>query len=761
MQESAESKPSLSHSVPLWILAILLMGVVAMSAMAARRDMNRERDYLQDLFRQKGEILLRSIESGARMGWLDIGSDEELTAYKANLDSPELMDIAITDKDGKIYASSLPEGSMEEGGFAPPEPVGSFKPFADPSSRVSLGKDGQRVFWVYRPLWFTVDPSKSGFDHRGRGRGHYMGGNQPQGRPPRQDGNRPQARPPRQDGNRPQARPPRQDANRPQARPPRQDGNRPQARPPRQDGNRPQGRPPRQDGRDHDRPRPEPARNYPPELYAWLGFDMAPFQAAESAARGKNLLSIVLTGLASLAGVLALFWAQSSRLNKRLYENTSKMASAVFSRLPVGLLVGDLSDRVIFVNPAMERISGLEAGDFLGDRLESLAYGALPKSGEFSGVETVVSFRGGKSSLVSLSGAPVIGQGGKPVGRVLLMADLGELGRLKAELAKNERLATMGSMAGGLAHELRNPLGAIKGLTHYLMQREGLSEQEREALDVMLTSVGRLDSTITDFLEYARPARLNTGTLSLGSLLTKLRGLLIHDPESGSVRLELSIPKEDAYAKVDEAKLSQAFLNLFLNAIQACSANPPDRPGHVLVTLEPHAPVFARISFADNGPGFSEEQLAKPFVPYVTGKAKGTGLGLAIAKKTIEAHEGQLLIGNQEGGGAIVTVVLPLDSAPKGAKASVADTAHGLDTVPEGATAKEESAKIDGVGDDLDEGGYDSNGEDSNDYDVLESVANEGARKDIGASDRYASDEGNHEGGMSDSAPEDGEDTGD
>jgi two-component system sensor histidine kinase HydH len=259
-----------------------------------------------------------------------------------------------------------------------------------------------------------------------------------------------------------------------------------------------------------------------------------------------------------------------------------------------------------------------------------------------------------------MTGGPVVGEGGHTIGRVLLMADLGEIGRLKTELHQKERLATLGSMARGLAHELRNPLGAIKGLTHHLTEVPYIQTKERESLAVILTSVDRLAGTITDFLDFARPLELRKSDVSLGNLLAKLKDLIIHDPASRNIQHELILPNSELFLEADETKLSQAFLNLYLNAIQACSNNPPDRPGRVTVTLDHFAEDLGRIIFSDNGVGFSKDQLSRPFVPYFTSKAQGTGLGLALAKKIVVAHEGNLTINNNETGGAIVTVTIPL-----------------------------------------------------------------------------------------------------
>jgi two-component system sensor histidine kinase HydH len=654
MLEPEEKDSRLFFNMPSWLKALLFLVAALLAVMVARRDLGRERDYLQELYRQKGEILVRSLEMSARLGQLALDSTTDLAEIRNLLESPELLYIAITTEQGELVAASVPGAGLGRETFDDPVPIASFRPQNTPAFRVSDAHGGKKVFWVYRPLWSTVSKKIVNFRNLGKtSRHHEKRGYDLAQTPLGRD---------------------------------------------REPGHRPHGGDPWE------------GRN----LYGWLGFDMAPFEEAESSARGGTLAFIGLLGITSLAGLLALFWAQSSRMSMRLYENSTKLATSIFSRLPVGLLVCDQSDRVKFVNLAMEKISGLSRGDFLDRKLPAIAYGDFPREEEFSGIETEVSFPGGKLALVSMTGGPVIGQKGRTIGRVILMADLDELGRLKAELSVKERLATLGGMARGLAHELRNPLGAISGLTLHLQQVDYLKAAEREALGVILTSVERLAGTITDFLEYAKPLQLNETSVSLGGLLSRLQSLVVHDPAARAVHNELTLPDFELMARVDEPKLSQALLNLYLNAIQAASAHPPG-PGRVGVTLGRHAPGLARIVFEDDGPGFSPAQLSRPFVPYVTSKAQGTGLGLALAKKIIEAHDGQLVIANKEGGGAMVTVVVPLDAsagadAPKGNSPSGADNSSGANTGPESNNADAGDGDA-GDGDAAPQGGQAPDGE--------------------------------------------------
>ena len=231
---------------------------------------------------------------------------------------------------------------------------------------------------------------------------------------------------------------------------------------------------------------------------------------------------------------------------------------------------------------------------------------------------------------------------------------------VKAELAIKERLAALGHLAAGLAHEIRNPLGAIDGLCRHLMNR--LPAEDREALEVMLTSVGRLNRAVTGFLDYARPLEIKTAPLELGGLVKRTAALVAHDAKAGAV--ELSLDLEEAWIAGDEPLLAQALLNLYLNAIEAAGSAFSPGPGRLEVSLK-RADRRAFLVFRDNGPGFSPEQLARPFEPYFTTKAEGTGLGLALVEKAVRGHPGgEVTLESPPSGGALVTLTFNL--APPG-----------------------------------------------------------------------------------------------
>ena len=229
---------------------------------------------------------------------------------------------------------------------------------------------------------------------------------------------------------------------------------------------------------------------------------------------------------------------------------------------------------------------------------------------------------------------------------------------VKAELAHKERLAALGNLAAGLAHEIRNPLGAISGLCQHLLDRGSGEARDREALEVMSASVKRLNQAVTDFLNYARPLEMKAKSLDLGLLVRRTAVLAAHDARARAVELKLDLPTEPLWMEGDEALLAQAFLNLYLNAIEAAGSAPGG--GRLAVALK-KAGRQARLTFRDNGPGFSPAQLARPFTPFFTTKAEGMGLGLALVEKAVRAHPGgSVTLNSPPAGGASVTLTFGL-----------------------------------------------------------------------------------------------------
>jgi signal transduction histidine kinase len=239
-----------------------------------------------------------------------------------------------------------------------------------------------------------------------------------------------------------------------------------------------------------------------------------------------------------------------------------------------------------------------------------------------------------------------------------------ENSKLYQQMKERDRLAAIGEMSAGLAHEIRNPLAAIKGAAQYLDPKK-LAEEDREFLEILIEEVNRLNGVVTQFLDYSRPLKPALAPTSVNEVLERTFKLLeTQKPSDIEVAVELAewLPRVQA----DAEQLKQVFLNLALNAFQAM---PGGGRLHVSTRLARDELAFWRegvrrqdlveVRFRDTGPGVPEEARESIFVPFYTTKEKGTGLGLAICQRIVKAHQGSIGVRAPGEGGAEFLVSLP------------------------------------------------------------------------------------------------------
>jgi signal transduction histidine kinase len=238
-----------------------------------------------------------------------------------------------------------------------------------------------------------------------------------------------------------------------------------------------------------------------------------------------------------------------------------------------------------------------------------------------------------------------------------------ENSRQYRRLRERDRLAVLGQMAAGLAHEIKNPLGAIKGAAQLLSEPpEGLEldPNAREFVGIILEEVERLDRVVGSVLDYARPSKSNLGPVDLNAVVRRTLQLLAPDPETGSqhsTELDPALPE----VRADAEQLRQVLINLVRNAVQATEGR-----GRVWVSTRLRKTAdgrsWAELAVRDEGPGMSAQVRKSLFVPFFTTKDKGTGLGLAISQRMVEEMGGRIDVASQPGFGATFTVGLALVS---------------------------------------------------------------------------------------------------
>jgi nitrogen-specific signal transduction histidine kinase len=235
-----------------------------------------------------------------------------------------------------------------------------------------------------------------------------------------------------------------------------------------------------------------------------------------------------------------------------------------------------------------------------------------------------------------------------------------ENSKLYDKMRERDRLAALGEMAAGLAHEIRNPLGAIKGAAQFLDPKR-LPPEEAEFVEVIVEEVNRLNGVVSAFLDYSRPLKQNFGPTDLNEVVTRTLKLIVNDvPATVTISEELAadLPRVDA----DAEQLKQVLINLVQNAVQALGT----REGQITIRTslperfgEFRAAEQVQLQVSDDGPGIPADQQLNIFVPFFTTKQKGTGLGLAISQRIVKNHGGTISVQSRVGEGSTFTIRLP------------------------------------------------------------------------------------------------------
>jgi two-component system sensor histidine kinase PilS (NtrC family) len=262
--------------------------------------------------------------------------------------------------------------------------------------------------------------------------------------------------------------------------------------------------------------------------------------------------------------------------------------------------------------------------------------------------------------------SPLKNEKGRQIGGVWIFQDLTRIREMEIEIEHKKRLATLGEMSAGMAHEIRNPLASLSGSLQVLSKDVHLEEEEsRRLMEIALKETERLNGIITAFLMYARPAPLNKKQWDINQLVEETLSLLRNSKEyRENIEIQAQLAPGELWAAVDPDQIRQVFWNLSINACQAMPQG-----GRLLVatrfvtvnsTKDPHRTPWIEVTFSDDGLGIQKENISRVFYPFFTTKDRGSGLGLSIVHRVIETHQGRVHVESQPGQGTRFTLLLPV-----------------------------------------------------------------------------------------------------
>ncbi len=354
--------------------------------------------------------------------------------------------------------------------------------------------------------------------------------------------------------------------------------------------------------------------------------------------------------------------------------------SRVLDAVLDGVLVLDAAGRVELINSEASRLLETSAGTARATPVELLvgpehaiavlARGVLESGRTAIVTEREVERRYEPDVVVDVAASPLFDDAGRVNGAVLALRDRTIQQSLAALVSERERLASFGRMASGIAHEVKNPLGGIRGAAEILAARSS-DAGTSDAAELIIREVDRIAALVDDLMIFAHGSELEEASLNIHRVLDDVLDLLSMDRLGARVRLERSFDPSIPELLGDADRLTQVFLNLCRNALQALEGRDGCLRISTRMSLDNRLATGSGerlptllVEIRDDGPGMAPEVLERLGTPFFTTRKDGTGLGLAVSRHWVARHGGTLRVESRAGGGTTVGVALPLRRAP-------------------------------------------------------------------------------------------------
>ena len=382
--------------------------------------------------------------------------------------------------------------------------------------------------------------------------------------------------------------------------------------------------------------------------------------------------------IAFLSGSLA---DRLQRAGARLERASTQIADLqafnqhVIDSLASGLATTDYEGRILTFNRAAEAITGHAASSVVGRRLEEVLELPPNVAGELGqlsdptrGRRIETSYRTGDGRKIDLgfTATPLQAPGRNP-GLLFAFQDVTDIKKLERDARLRQRLAAVGEMAAGIAHEIRNPLASMSGSIQILRQELPLTEEQAQLMDIVLRESERLNDTIRSFLAYARPQRFSIARLDVCRVLNDAAVLLRNSSDvlDGHV-IEVKVPSTEVAFEADENQLRQIVWNLATNGLRAMRDGGRLTLGARVDAGADESSDCVVLDVSDEGVGIPAEELDAIFQPFRSTFSKGTGLGLAIVHRIVSDYNGEIQVSSTPGRGTTVSVRLPVKAVGAG-----------------------------------------------------------------------------------------------
>ena len=390
------------------------------------------------------------------------------------------------------------------------------------------------------------------------------------------------------------------------------------------------------------------------EHYIFAGLSMERKKIARDRLLKETVWRGALFFILGCVGMVALFVFQAYRSAKASLTSVKAFSDNVIQNMPSGLVTINPDHEITSMNKAAKDILGGDLVQPFPQMLELIQEMEISQGVLTREINLAIGFD--HKIRLDITASTIRDSENEVMGFLFLFRDLTQIKELKKQVETNKRLAAIGKLAAGVAHEIRNPLSSIKGFATYFGNRYEDNASDKETAQIMVKEVERINRSVTQLLEFAKPMAIEKKQVNINELIRHSLKLVHHDLDQKKIKTKVDIDTRKTVIYTDPDRMNQVLLNLYINAIEALEGR-----GKLEICVQ-DAGQDGRIEIRvmDNGTGIDEASLDLIFDPYFTTRSSGTGLGLAIVHRIIENLNGSIRVESSKDEGTCFIINLPV-----------------------------------------------------------------------------------------------------
>jgi two-component system sensor histidine kinase HydH len=400
--------------------------------------------------------------------------------------------------------------------------------------------------------------------------------------------------------------------------------------------------------------------------YLVVGVNLEGYYNRLSQTRRRIILNYSIIMALVLFGIYVIFKLQETYIVKKTLNEMKDYTAKLLETMDNAVISVDNKGNIKTFNRKSEEIFGKKREEVLNKDCQEVLNLNIDEKSLFKKCllekkniarEIILDEKGLEKKILDINTSFLTDESGEITGVVAVIRDVTEIKDLNEEVARHKRLAALGKLSAGIAHEIRNPLSSIRGLAQFVYNSFSKADERKEDLNTIIQEVDRLNKLVVQVLDFAKLKKPNLTSFSLNDLIRKIAELFKLEIKDKQIKFSLELSPDISQIQADEDQVRQILMNVIINAIQAIP-----KKGEIKIKTEKallKGEPAIKLIIEDSGIGIPEKDFTQIFDPFFSTKEKGSGLGLSIAYKLIEAHRGEIKVESKEGEGTKFVIFLP------------------------------------------------------------------------------------------------------